>query len=122
MKIRNNSNKKFELNSKELNTVVGGTFTPNTYSQSGYHTFGISTSYHVYAKDEFKFMGKKITYSQANEIMKLGNKVMNMLNSGFTGNDRITASEPAFIRAFNMELKLLMPELGLWDGKAGCKF
>lgn len=112
---------KFQLNNEELNSVAGGTFTPNRYSQSAYHTFGISTSYHFIDPDKFWFNGKKITYEQANKIMEIGNHVMTSLNSGFKGKDKIGANEKAFIRAFNMQLKLQMPEVGLWDGTKGSK-
>ena len=113
---------KFQLNNEELNSVAGGTlFLQNKYSQSCYHTFGISTSYHFIDEDKFWFNGKKITYEQANKIMEIGNNVMTSLNSGFNGNDKISANEKAFIRAFNMQLKLQMPEVGLWDGTKGSK-
>jgi hypothetical protein len=117
--VRKTAGYKFQLNNNELNSVAGGTFTPNKYSQLGYNTFGISTSYHFFAGDEFKFNGQIITYEQANKIMEIGNRVMTSLNSGYKGNDRIGPEEPAFIRAFNLQLKLQMPEVGLWNGKKG---
>ena len=41
-----------ELNSEHLNTVAGGTFTPNTYSKEMYHAIGISTKYQFFSGDE----------------------------------------------------------------------
>ena len=104
----------------EIARVVGGTFTPNTYSESTYNLVGISTCYHPFSKDEFFFNGKSISYDQANAIVKLANIVYNTLNSGNHGANMIGYHEPAFIRAFNSQLRLKM---GLvWDGTSGRSF
>jgi hypothetical protein len=106
-----------ELNSEHLNTVAGGTFTPNTYSKAMYHAIGISTKYQFFSGDEFRFMGQGITYDQANEMVKLARKVKDMINSGARDNNVIGYSEPAFIRSYNCQLKLYY---GLvWDGQPG---
>lgn len=107
---------------EELNQVTGGTFTPNTYSASGYHTFGISTRYHFFSKDEFRYMGRPITYEQANEIMKIGNSVLCSLNSGYDHKNKIGPNEKAFIRAFNLQLSLSMGSNYIWNGIPGSDF
>lgn len=108
------------LSDYELGLICGGTFNPNTYSKSGYHTFGINTEYHFFSKDVFYFMGHKINHSKANEIMEIGNKVLTALNSGLPSYQHITASDPAFIRAFNSQLKIKYGADWLWNGKKGC--
>lgn len=112
----NNSSIK-TLDMEKLSIVSGGTFTPNTYSKEAYHSIGICTSYKFFCGDEFKFMGKGISYDMANDIVKLSRKVHAMINTGAGGNNIIGYSEPAFIRSFNSQLKL---NYGLvWDGKRG---
>ena len=112
--------KSFELSEQELNIVSGGTPWPNTYRKSTYHAFGINTHYNVSRKDEFYFNGILLNHDQANEIVKLGNKVLDMINAGHSGSNKIGTTEPAFIRAFNMELKLTYGSSYLWDGTPGC--
>ncbi len=106
-----------ELTLDELNQVAGGTFTINTYSKSVYHSVGISTRYNFFCEDEFMFMGRGISYQQANEIVALANRVYNVLNEGHHGENIIGYGEAAFIRAFNSQLKL---KYGIqWNGAAG---
>ena len=106
-----------ELAPDELAGVAGGTFTKNAYSKSAYHQVGISTRYNFFCSDEFMFMGRGISYQQANEIVSLGNRVYNVLNEGHNGANRIGFGENAFIRAFNSQLYL---KYGIqWDGVPG---
>ena len=108
------------LTPDELNRVTGGTFTKNKYSKSTYHSFGISTSYNFFDEDEFMFMGRTISYQQANEIVALGDRVYNVLNEGNNGANMIGYGEPAFIRAFNSQLKL---KYGIqWNGAPGSDY
>jgi len=109
-----------ELTLDELDQVTGGTFTRNKYSKSTYHALGISTSYNFFAKDEFMFMGRKISYDEANELAGLAEMVFNILNEGNEGANRIGYNEPAFIRAYNSQLKL---KYGFqWNGVPGTDF
>ena len=109
-----------ELTLDELNLVTGGTLTSNKYSKSFYHACGISTSYNFFDKDEFMFMGRTISYQQANEIVALGDRVYNVLNDGNHGANIIGYGEAAFIRAFNSQLCL---KYGIqWNGVPGCDF
>ena len=109
-----------ELTLDELNLVTGGTLTSNKYSKSTYHSFGISTSYNFFDKDEFMFMGRTISYQQANEIVALGDRVYNVLNEGNHGANIIGYGEAAFIRAFNSQLSL---KYGIqWNGVAGSDY
>ena len=109
-----------ELTLDIMNKVPGGTFTVNTYSKSTYHSVGISTSYNFFDKDEFMFMGRKITYQQANEIVALAQRVYHVLNDGNHGANTIGYNEPAFIRAFNSQLSL---KYGIqWNGAPGYDF
>lgn len=111
-----------ELNEKDLAEVSGGTFTPNTYTEDGYHEYGISTSYSFFEKDKFMYMGKPIDYDTANKIMKLGNLVKSSINGGFDNKNRIGSNEAAFIRAFNLQLALTFGPDFVWDGKPGKSF
>ena len=118
--VNNNPFGTKELTLDEMKQAAGGTFTTNTYSKSTYHTFGISTSYNVFDKDEFMFMGQKISYQRANEIVALGKRVYNVLNEGHHGANIIGYGEPAFIRAFNSQLSL---KYGIqWNGAPGYDF
>ena len=109
-----------ELNQEEMAQASGGTFTPNTYRKSGYQSVGISTSYHFFDKDEFKFMGKSISYDQANNMVKMANRVLDSMNTGARGANQVNVTDEAFIRAFNSQLYL---EYGIvWDGKPGSDF
>ena len=109
-----------ELTLDELNQVAGGTFTSNKYSKSFYHACGISTCYNFFDKDEFMFMGRTISYQQANEIVALGDRVYNVLNEGNHGANIIGYGESAFIRAFNSQLML---KYGIqWNGVAGSDY
>ena len=109
-----------ELTLDELNQVAGGTFTINTYSKSVYHSVGISTRYSFFCEDEFMFMGRGISYQQANEIVALGDRVYNVLNEGNHGANIIGYGEAAFIRAFNSQLSL---KYGIqWNGVAGSDY
>ena len=106
-----------ELTLDELSRISGGTFTKNSYSKSTYHSVGISTSYHFFSSDEFMFMGRGISHSQANELVNLANRVFNVLNEGYQGANQIGFSEKPFIRAFNSQLRL---KYGIeWDGVPG---
>ena len=109
-----------EMEDQELEQTAGGTFTPNTYIKKAYHKIGISTNYHFFDKDEFRFMGKSITYDEANDIVKMGKRVMDAINSGYDGSNVVGYNENEFIRAMNSQLKL---KYGiLWDGKPGSDF
>ena len=109
-----------ELGRDELAAAAGGTFTPNTYKKNVYHSVGISTDYRLLFPDQFKFMGRYITYEEANRIVEIANKVDKALNSGYRDNNKIGHNEPAFIRAFNSQLKI---EFGMtWNGVAGHDF
>ena len=109
-----------ELSQEELEQAAGATFTPNTPRKGTYHAVGISTNYHILEKDEFRFMGKNITYEQANRIVEIADKVDAVLNTGYNGRDKIGRNEAAFLRAFNSQLKI---EFGMtWDGSAGEDF
>ena len=109
-----------ELGRDELAAAAGGTFTPNTYKKGVYHSVGISTDYRILFPDQFRFKGRDITYEEANRIVEIANKVDKALNSGYRDNNKIGHNEPAFIRAFNSQLKI---ELGMtWDGQAGHNF
>ena len=109
-----------KLTLDELNRVAGGTFTRNKYSKSTYHSVGISTRYSFFCEDEFMFMGRGISYQQANEIVALANRVYNVLNEGHHGANIIGYGEAAFIRAFNSQLML---KYGIqWNGVAGSDY
>ena len=109
-----------ELTLDELNRVAGGTFTSNTYSKSTYHSVGICTRYNFFCGDEFMFMGRGISYQQANEIVALANRVYNVLNEGHNGANTIGYGEAAFIRTFNSQLKL---KYGIqWNGTPGSDY
>ena len=109
-----------ELTLDELNLVTGGTLTSNKYSKSTYHSFGISTSYNFFDKDEFMFMGQRISYQKANEIADIADRVYNVLNEGNHGANIIGYGEAAFIRAFNSQLSL---KYGIqWNGVPGYDF
>ena len=109
-----------ELTLDELKLAAGGTFTSNKYSKSTYHSVGISTRYNFFDEDEFMFMGRKISYQQANDIVALAKRVYNVLNEGHNGANIIGYGEAAFIRAFNSQLSL---KYGIqWNGVAGSDF
>ena len=106
-----------ELTLDDLNRVAGGTFDKNRYSKSTYHSVGISTRYNFFDEDEFMFMGRSISYQQANEIVALAQRVYNVLNEGKHGANMIGYGEAAFIRAFNSQLNL---KYGIqWNGAQG---
>ena len=109
-----------ELDFETLDSVSGGTFTPNTYRKAMYHAIGISTSYHFFERDEFKFMGQSISYDKANSMVELAQKVQDMINVGARGNDVIGYSEPAFIRSYNSQPNLSYGMV--WDGQPGYDF
>lgn len=106
-----------ELTPDELAAAAGGTFTKNTFSKEAYHSVGISTRYHFFDSDEFMMMGRTISYAQANDIVKLANRVYGVLNDGQHGANCITFSEPAFVRSFNSQLSLVYGFK--WDGVPG---
>ena len=109
-----------ELSRDETELVTAGTFTPNTYRRSGYQSVGISTSYHFFDKDEFMFMGNAIAYDQANGIVKIANQVLDAMNTGAKGANKVNTTDAAFIRGFNSQLYL---EYGMvWDGVPGSDF
>ncbi len=108
------------LETEEMVQASGGTFTRNTYRPEMYHAIGISTSYHFFDKDEFRFMGRSISYDQANAMVELARTVKNAMNTGYRGNDTIGYSEPAFIRAYNSQLWLTYGVK--WDGVPGHDF
>ncbi|MBQ8137499.1 MAG: hypothetical protein IJ174_08715 [Clostridia bacterium] len=106
-----------ELSLNELAEANGGTFTPNTYSKDAYHEVGISTSYHFFDKDEFSFMGKSISYDEANDIVSMARQLSKAINEGHNGANHIGYSESMFINAFNSQLNI---KYGImWDGHAG---
>ena len=109
-----------EMRIRDLDKVSGGMFLPNTHKKRTYHIFGISTSYHFFARDEFMMMGRRITIDQADDIVRIGNMVKDAINTGQSGNDVIGFTENAFIRAFNSQLKL---KYGIvWDWVSGKDF
>ncbi len=109
-----------ELSMEEAELVSAGTFTPNTYRKGGYQSVGISTSYHFFDKDEFMFMGRSITYEQANNIVSIANQVLDAMNTGARGANKVNTTDAAFIRGFNSQLYL---EYGIaWDGVPGSDF
>ena len=109
-----------EVTMDEMSRICGGTFDKNRYSKSTYHALGISTSYHFFDHDEFRFMGRSISYEQANAIVRLGQSVYEIINQGHNGSNRIGYSEPTFIRSFNSQLSLTY---GIkWDGVPGGDF
>ena len=109
-----------ELEQNDLESVSGGTFWPNTHKKAFYHSLGISTRYNIISGDEFMFMGQPISYERAEEIVELADYVHRSINVGKKYNDVVDYSEPAFIRAFNCQLKLYYGML--WDGKPGADF
>ena len=109
-----------EVSQTELTRATGGTFTPNAHSKNAYHAVGISTSYHFIDKDEFQFMGRAISYSQANDIVDLARRVSDVLNIGQRGKNTVGYQENAFIRAFNSQLYLNYGYV--WDGSQGHDF
>lgn len=111
-----------ELNEKELEEVVGGSFWPNTYTRETYHKYGISTSYNTIMPDIFEFNGRRIFADTANKIVEIGSSIDSSINSGYRSKDRIGVDEAAFIRAFNLQLNRQMGPCYSWDGKPGTKF
>lgn len=108
------------LTDEELDQVVGGYwFKKNEYSVSNYNQFGIITSYRSWEADQFIYNGRAISYERANEIVKLGFDVLTSLNSGFDHKNKIGPNEPAFIRAFNQQLKLRYGADWMWNGNTG---
>ena len=95
-----------ELSPEEEAMVAAGTFTPNTYRKSGYQSVGISTSYHFFDKDEFMFMGKSISYDQANSIVKMANRVLDAMNTGARGANKVGTTDEAFIRGFKLGARM----------------
>ena len=109
-----------ELNIEELNKVSGGTFTPNTYGKGTYHSVGISTRYNFFDEDEFKMMGRTLTYDEANDIVRIAKSVSSIINEGFSGANQIGFNEPRFIVTFNSQI---FPKYGIkWDGVQGSDF
>ena len=78
-----------ELTLEEMSRVAGGTFDSNKYSKSTYHSVGICTRYNFFCGDEFMFMGRGISYQQANDIVALAQRVYNVLNEGKHGANMI---------------------------------
>ena len=89
MDTNNMMNEKTELSQEELEQVAAGTLTPNAFKKWAYHAAGISTRYHTIDRDEFMFMGKPITYEQANQICRLASDVSNIINAGAKNADAI---------------------------------
>ena len=112
-------NRDFEMNMEELEAIAGGTFFPNTYSYKTYNSFGITTRYHWFTPDEFYFGGEKISIDTADKIVDMGEGMLAILNQGYNHKDKITTKEPAFIRAFNSQLKAIDPSLRMWNGTKG---
>ncbi len=110
-----------EIAPEELAAAAGGTFTPNTYSKDMYHAIGISTSYHFFDRDEFRFGGESISYEEANRLVKMARMVHDCLNTGARGENVIKYDEKSFIRAFNSQLKA-DNRYPLWDGTKGRDF
>ena len=113
-------NEALELSREEMALATGGTFTINTYRKDMYHLVGISTSYHFFDKDEFMFMGRAITYEQANEIVDIAKTVNKAMNTKQHGANQVGYTENAFIRAFNSQLNLKYGYV--WNGKPGYDF
>jgi len=68
--------KAMELEMNELETVNGGTFTPNDFDERIYNQAGLRTDYNFWAKDEFFAKDKNgkevsITYNQANQAVRM---------------------------------------------------
>ena len=106
-----------ELDHKELDKVTGGTFTPNTYGKAEYHKIGICTSYNFMYADEFKIMEKRLTESEANELVDIARRISTIINGGYKGANQISYSEPLFIQAFNVQL---FAKYGIkWNGQPG---
>lgn len=106
-----------EQDKKSLERVTGGTFTPNTHSKSEYHAIGISTRYHLLDSDEFMFMGSKISYDQANDLVSIARNCSSCINEGYDGANQISYSEKAFIAVFNSQI---FPKYHVkWDGIPG---
>ncbi len=108
------------LETEELGQASGGTFTKNTYSKEMYHAIGISTSYHFFDKDEFRFMGRSISYDQANAMVVMARTVKDAMNTGYRDKDTIGYGEQSFIRAFNSQLWITYGVK--WDGVPGYDF
>ena len=108
------------LSLDEMAEVNAGTFTPNTHSKDMYHAIGISTCYHFFDKDEFRFMGQSISYDQANAMVTIARNVLDSLNTDYKGSNAIGYSEKAFIRAFNNQINLVYGVK--WNGVPGCDF
>ncbi len=105
------------LTPEEMATISGGTFTRNTYTKDAYHQVGISTCYNFFSKDEFRFMGRSISYDQANDLVKIGRMVSSAINEGHQGANKIGYGEKMFINAFNSQVKI---KYGIvWDGVPG---
>ena len=108
-----------KINENILENVSGGTFFPNTYSESTYNKFGITTNYHAFSADEFFFNGKKISIETADAICKMGEGMLATLNGGYKHMNEVSTTEPSFIRAFNSQLKGIKGISGYWDGTPG---
>lgn len=109
-----------ELTCEELSIVAGGTFTPNTYRADAYHAIGISTRYNFFDKDEFRFMGRPITVSEADDLVRIARNVSSVINGGYQGANKIGYNEERFIVAFNSQIS---PKYGVkWDGVPGSDF
>ena len=108
------------LTPEELEKAAGGTFTPNTYTKEFYHMCGISTCYNFFSNDEFRFMGRGISYDMANDICATAKRVNEAMNAGHHGANQIGYGENIFIAAFNSQLLL---KYGIvWDGNPGVDF
>lgn len=106
-----------ELDRTSMEEVCGGTFTPNVHSKSMYHAIGISTRYHMLDNDEFMFMGKKISYEMANDLVKIARNCSSCINGGYEGANHIGYTERAFVVVFNSQIYL---KYGIkWDGVPG---
>lgn len=104
---------KEKIEMAELESVTGGTFTPNKYSKSEYHEVGICTEYNIIAEDRFKIMGVFITYETANKIVSDAQWIKKTF--GYSG-----YNDPGFIQTFNRVLNSLI--YTQWDGVPGYDF
>jgi hypothetical protein len=116
-KINEDTIELIELDHEELDVVCGGTFTPNAFSNTVYHSIGISTKNNCFKKDEFMFMGRSISHETANEIVRLARSVSSVINEGYQGANQIGYSEDAFRNAFNSQMILKFGYV--WDGVSG---
>ncbi len=104
---------KEKIEMAELESVTGGTFTPNKYSKDEYHAVGICTQYNIITQDRFKIMGVFINYDTANQLVSIAQ----WLSETF---GHRSYSDPDFIDSYNIQVKQLLHIR--WDGVPGYDF